>query len=663
MLSLRTAARLLADAGTLQALTPLARMLGCDGPPHSLDARLRDAIGAPTGDGWRINVASGPEPLRALLVEAPRESALRDAVAHIARRLAARAPDALWALVATQADGAQLVIASWSAARHPPRVVALTVDRAHVVDSDADTLRLLAAAAGDAPLLAHGAWLDILGRDALTRRFYRVLERTIAGLAESATGGGSGEARRELALLCLSRLLFLSFIEAKGWLDEDRGFLARAFTGCPGNAHERLLLPLFFGTLNTPVSRRAERARRFGRIPFLNGGLFARTPLERQLPRARFPDHALAAVFDDLLLRYRFTAREDHASWSDAAVDPEMLGRAFESLMASDDRRRSGAFYTPHRLVAHVTEQALRTALAAHAGDDAARRALTNEPVSDHEARRLRCAARELRVLDPACGSGAFLVHALETLAGLAVTLGDTRPLATIRRERLTAAIFGVDVNPMAVWLCELRLWLSTVIECDETDPMRVPSLPNLDRHIRTGDALMGGAFASCGMEPAGGVEARRLAALRGRYARATGVRKRTLARALEREERLAADRAVRSELVAAESRRRELVACVRAPDLFGQRPGPSRLERTQLAALRLRVRQLRARQRALAAGAGLPFAFATHFPDVAASSGFGLVFGNPPWVRPHHVDARTRTALRERFATARGAAWAEGAR
>ena len=74
-------------------------MLGCDGPPHSLDARLRDAIGAPRGEGWRINVASGPEPLRALLVEAPRESALRDAVAHIARRLAARAPDALLSLI------------------------------------------------------------------------------------------------------------------------------------------------------------------------------------------------------------------------------------------------------------------------------------------------------------------------------------------------------------------------------------------------------------------------------------------------------------------------------------------------------------------------------------------------------------------------------------
>src|SRR5690606_7025141 len=120
---------------------------------------------------------------------------------------------------------------------------------------------------------------------------------------------------------------------------------------------------LFFGTLNTPVGRRARVARDFGRVPFLNGGLFARTTLERRRRDITFPDEALGTVFDDLLVPYRFSAREESNEWSQAAIDPEMLGLAFESLMHEGARRASGAFYTPHALVARVTRSALVDAL------------------------------------------------------------------------------------------------------------------------------------------------------------------------------------------------------------------------------------------------------------------------------------------------------------
>ncbi|HEX5830016.1 MAG TPA: DNA methyltransferase, partial [Gemmatimonadaceae bacterium] len=598
MLTLRAAGRLLTHASDLAGLAAIARLLGCEGEPASLDASLRESIGL-AGRGWRAAVAPGPGALRALLMEAPAGSALRDVVSRVARRLAMRSPDALWAVVATERGGAQLVLAAWSMERHPPRVVALSVDRGRVVESDADTLRLLAAASTETPVLVHAAWLELLGRDALSRRFYRALERVVGRVADAAIGVGSATDRRELALLYVSRLLFLSFIEAKGWLDEDRGFLARTLAAAsdPAGWHRGVLLPLFFGTLNTPPHRRAARARRFGRIPFLNGGLFARTPLERRCPRLHFPDDALAHVLDELLLRYRFTAREDGATWSDAAIDPEMLGRAFESLMASDDRRRSGAFYTPHRLVVHVTAAALPPALAGSAEEeDAVRRALAGERPHGTGADALRRRLRALRVLDPACGSGAFLVHALEVLADLARTLGDPRAVADVRRELLGRALFGVDLSPMAVWLCELRLWLSAVIECEEPDPLRVPPLPNLDRHVRVGDALLGGDFGDVPRdEPA----PRALARLRERYARATGPRKRVLLRLVEREERLAALRRLDRELESAESRRRELVAAARAPDLFGERVPPGRAVARQLAALREQARRLRARRRA----------------------------------------------------------------
>src|SRR5688572_13678877 len=147
-------------------------------------------------------------------------------------------------------------------------------------------------------------------------------------------------------------------------------------------------------------------------------------------------------MLEQLFARYRFVAREDSATWSEASVDPEMLGRAFESLMAAGERRTSGVYCTPHELVSRVTGPALAAALTA--------------PLRQ---------VRDLRVLDPACGSGAFLVYALERLATCWREHGDQRPLSTIRREVLARSVFGVDRSPTAVWLCELRLWLSVVIE------------------------------------------------------------------------------------------------------------------------------------------------------------------------------------------------------
>src|SRR6185436_2145326 len=143
---------------------------------------------------------------------------------------------------------------------------------------------------------------------------------------------------------------------------------------------------------------------------------------------------------------------------------------AFESLMDCGERKAGGVFYTPHELVSRVTEHALTSAFP----------------------ERTLNAAIDLRIIDPACGSGAFLVYALERIADLRRELGDKEPLARIRRDVLARSIFGVDRHPTAAWLCELRLWLSVVIDDVETDPMRIPALPNLDRNIRVGDSLSG---------------------------------------------------------------------------------------------------------------------------------------------------------------------------
>jgi hypothetical protein len=659
---MRSAAAALAAPPGFDALVAIAALAGCSGAPSTLAPSARDALGLPALLDARVS--PGPGALRALLLRCERGSGTRDTVLRVAARLASRTPQLRWLAIAEDAPANERIIATWSPASVPPRVAALSTRRANLVDSDAETLCALAAAAGPDDLLTHARWLEILGRDALSRKFYRELESGVENAATSLPGAIPREDRRTLALFTVSRLLFLAFLEAKGWLDDDRAFLARVHasaTTSGGAVHRRLLEPLFFGTLNTRVADRAPLARAFGRVPYLNGGLFTRTVLEKRWRSARFPDDALAPLFDGILARYRLTAREDRATWSEAAIDPEMLGRAFESLMASDTRRATGAFYTPHSLVEDVTNEALARHLCTSLPTTDTSRLLAGEHPSATAAVAAAARLDSLRVLDPACGSGAFLVHALERIAELRALCGDRRDVGTVRRETLARSIFGVDANPTAVWLCELRLWLSTVIETEVAPGERVPTLPNLDHNIRVGDSLAGSGFGETSSSDR--ASGRVLAALRARYARATGNRKKALGRALDRGERDAALAALDRETVRLTAARRELLCSRRQRDLFGERLGAHRTGGDrEREALRAALRALRAERSELAHGGSLPFSYRACFPDVAAVGGFDVVVANPPWVRLHNIPPRSRARLRDNFSVFRRAAWEPGA-
>lgn len=638
MLTLRAAAGLLGSTASVEDLRSLASAIGFDGECATLDAVAQAAFGL--NDGFiDARLLHGPGSLRALLFEARGDQG-RLQLSRAATRLASRAPHVLWLILAVEPGTHRVLIGASTPGRRGPRVAALIVDRSRILDSDAETLRQLAAVQSPDDLATHARFVEVLGRDALTRRFFRKLEECVGWLAAS-TRVGDDETRREVALLYSSRLLFLAFLEAKGWLDGDGAFMSRAFDQCldkGGAFHDRVLLPLFFGTLNTPLSRRSQRARAFGRVPFLNGGLFTPTRLEKTVRGLRFSDDACGRFFGELLSRYRFTALEESVSFEEAAIDPEMLGRAFESLMAAGARKASGAYYTPHELVERVTTHGL----------DAYVRSDGSSPTLE--------ALGRVRVLDPACGSGAFLVHVLDRLSEMRTRAGDDRPLDLVRRDVLAQSIFGVDVNPTAVWLCQLRLWLSIVVDSRD-DVATVQPLPNLDRNVRIGDSLAGLAFSEVPLS--GGSALRRL---RERYTRSSGRRKTTLGRELDRQERRLVIAADMAELERISRRRRDLVVARRGRDLFGGRYQPSRPEQQQAELLRATSLAIRRRLRAVRAGGPLPFSFPAHFADVASEGGFAIVVGNPPWVRPHHLDRRLRDSMRRTFFVARAAPWASGA-
>jgi hypothetical protein len=476
--------------------------------------------------------------------------------------------------------------------------------------------------------------------------FFRDFRQAVDRFAAALPARMPPDDRRTLALVQLTRMLFLYFVESKGWLDGHPAFLREQLDQSLArgrNVHRHLIQPLFFGTLNRPPHARANSVREFGGIPFLNGGLFEPHPLEHT-HRVLLPNAVWRDALDQLFERYHFTVRE---SQDDAAsIAPDMLGQVFEGIMAPDTRKSSGTYYTPAALVRRMVDAGMAAALGAAVG------------VSDEEAS-VRLDARDpalvrralsLRVLDPACGSGAFLLGALERLSALRSLNGEAT--AAARRAVLARNLYGVDLDPMAVRLAELRLWLAVVAEERDTTPLAVQPLPNLDCLIRQGDSLL--EPPELGLPPS--PLASRLRMVRETLVHASGDAKRSATRDLRR---LELEAAVASLVISEQRvtrRIRDLLDAARAPALFEVAGRLTREHRNDLRQLRRELHRLRASRRRAVREGQLPwFSFASQFADVIADGGFDLVVGNPPWVRAETLAPARRAMLTRRYRSWRG--------
>jgi hypothetical protein len=520
------------------------------------------------------------------------------------------------------------------------------------IDLDRPT-RVALAALGRAGSVAGGALAraariaDALSTEAAGVRFFREFKSVLERMTLELPATARATDRRSFSLLQLTRVLFLYFVQAKGWLAGRERFLGEEVDRCLAaekNVHRTLLRPLFFGTLNRPLTDRSSSASRFGAIPFLNGGLFEPHPLEREI-RYDLSNGAWRHAFDRLFERFQFTVSES----ARGGIAPDMLGRVFEGVMAPDARRASGTYYTPATVVHAILGAALPLSIARQldCADGEAERLLQ----SGHP--RAMAAVRSLTILDPAVGSGAFLLGALERLAALSREGGQDE--AARKRRILQHNLFGVDRSATAVRLAELRLWLAVIAGDDTERPTRVRPLPNLDCLVRQGDSLFDPVGAGVRIA-AGSPLATKISALRRGVVAAVGRDKRPL----ERELRAVELRAAEVSLAGAEDRTAaEIGACLsaaRGRDLFGVRRGLDDAARQRLGALRAELHRLRAARRVLARDAELPwFHYESHFADVFAAGGFDLVVGNPPWLHAERLPAEQRRRLDERYRWWRG--------
>ena len=510
---------------------------------------------------------------------------------------------------------------------------------------DPEAVASLSRLAGipDGGVLAFAAKAaDALSAETVGRRFFREFRSTLDRLAAGLPGPMASADRHSLALLQLTRVLFLYFIQTKGWLGRER-FLSEQVDRCLERGrkiHRDLLRPLFFGTLNRAISARSRVATGFGPIPFLNGGLFEPHPLERRF-RTDLPNRVWIDAFELLFEKFHFTVAERNRP---GLIAPDMLGRVFEGVMAPEARRASGTFYTPSALVQKVLEAALTALVASRLGcseSEAARRMTDVEPAAVR-------VLSSVTLLDPAVGSGAFLLGALERLSTATASGPD---VSSLKRRVLQRNLFGVDQNATAVRLTELRLWLAVIADDPAEQADGVSPLPNLDCLIRQGDSLfdpIGPALAGYRGTPD---LAKQLSQLRREVVVASGAPKRASLRRL----RTVEARVLGASLDAAEARHlSDIAECVhqaRTGDLFGQPRGLDRELCSRLTELRTRLRQLRQARRKLIRDGEVPwFHYQSHFADVFAHGGFEVVIGNPPWLRSEAIPTDLRARLSGRY-------------
>ena len=318
------------------------------------------------------------------------------------------------------------------------------------------------------------------------------------------------KSNRDYVKKLLGRLVFLQFLQKKGWMGVpvsnakweggDKNYLSKLVDNYANN--NRLLSDvlelLFFKTLNE--KRNGDIADgKLGeniKIPYLNGGLFDKDKIDEldiDFPYSYFKD------LMDFFSQYNFTIDENDPDDSEVGIDPEMLGHIFENLL--EDNKDKGAFYTPKEIVQYMCRQSVIQYLKTHEPSE-----LYAEPIeqlinngvvnpilqSKNIAIRFTQLLKEVKVCDPAIGSGAFpmgilyvLYHAIHHLHSHAEPHGNFDSTQT-KRDIIQNNIFGVDIEQGAVDIARLRFWLALVVDADKPQP-----LPNLDYKITCGNSLL----------------------------------------------------------------------------------------------------------------------------------------------------------------------------
>ncbi|GEM_PF-2306601 len=353
----------------------------------------------------------------------------------------------------------------------------------------------------------------------------------------NAYGNDAEKAVRNYVKKLMGRLVFIQFLQKKGWLGipmgtdgwtgGDKDFLQHLFDNVSPEEQnsfvDKVLEEVLFYSFNRKESERKLKnstLKKF-KFPFLNCGLFDKDrddefdfalpgevfhnktfhETERKAPDIKNWTKKLKPYFNDEMCglfdffdRFNFTIDENDPTDADVSVDPEMLGKIFENLL--EDNKDKGAFYTPKEIVGYMCNESLIAYLQSETKftEEKLRNLVVDlnaDAFDDSEKNSLDEKLSEVKICDPAIGSGAFPMGLLNLLYKTRLKLGvvqkkSKNPEATLKREIIQQNIYGVDIEKGAVDIAQLRFWLSLVV--DEVEP---DALPNLEYKIMQGNSLL----------------------------------------------------------------------------------------------------------------------------------------------------------------------------
>ena len=312
---------------------------------------------------------------------------------------------------------------------------------------------------------------------------------------------------RDYVKKLLGRIVFLHFLQKKGWLgvpagkdwgEGDGNFILHLFENASEEQKENFLDAILENLFSEGLDKnRSDKNDLYDtkvegfrncRIPYLNGGLFERDYLDERA--ACFPANYFESLLK-MLSQYNFTIDENDPNDAEVGVDPEMLGRIFENLL--EDNKDKGAFYTPKEIVQYMCRESLIAYLQTDQNEED--KETIRKFVSMHDAELLgdlktniEQKLLDVKICDPAIGSGAFPMGLLRELffCRSAIEPNIIENAANIKRYIIQNNIYGVDIERGAVDIARLRFWLALIV--DEKTP---EALPNLDFKIMQGNSLL----------------------------------------------------------------------------------------------------------------------------------------------------------------------------
>ena len=356
----------------------------------------------------------------------------------------------------------------------------------------------------------------------VTKGFFENFKNNHRNFLKYIDGIESEEEKKWFASLILNRMMFIWFLQKKGFVDEDFNYLETKLTESKQNGkdlyYSEFLTLLFFEGFARKPEKRSEKAKQFlGKIKYLNGGLFVPHPIEEKYKnKIKVQDKAFDETFV-IFKKYNWNLQGKEGK-SDNEITPDIMGYIFEKYINELQQKSLGAYYTRDEITNYLS----RNTIQKYVLEKVNSKGYEFETIADmlHKLNTSLCKLlltdensilNTLTILDPAVGSGAFLVSAMKELIdiyspiiGKIETLGDRdltdwlkdfkeknkSVLYGIKKNIILKNLYGVDIMKEATEVCKLRLFLSLVssaLKIEELEP-----LPNMDFNIMCGNSLIG---------------------------------------------------------------------------------------------------------------------------------------------------------------------------